>query len=274
MTIKFLSGTSDIKSGECETTVNYSVVHAIKNMSLSYPKMEFQLNSELDLSQFGVNLEYEDGTSEVVDFDKIITMPQMKGSSVTGFDSSTYGVKQLRVTVSYNDGESSSSNPITYYIIPDPEVWTKKTHSSGFYYYHTTEDMTVTSFQQNSTRFAKVAFGNAEIFITYGTGVLLNVTASDFENMLNYTSSNSNLLHTFMKSGETAHVTELVKKPIYKITYYNTDSEGNKVSENILYLSYTSLTGKIVALNLTNVDKLSAEELDTAETFALLTWAK
>ena len=138
MTLKLLTKSgSKINGGECEVTVNYSVVHAIKNMTLSYPEMEFQLNSELDLSQFGVGLEYEDGTREVVDFDKILTMPQMKGSSITGFDSSTYGEKQLKITVSYNDGQSVSSNSIAYKIIPDPEVWTKKTHSSGFYYYHT-----------------------------------------------------------------------------------------------------------------------------------------
>ncbi len=265
---------SKINGGECEVTVNYSVVHAIKNMTLSYPEMEFQLNSELDLSQFGVNLEYEDGTSELIDFDKILTMPQMKGSSITGFDSSTYGVKQLKVTVSYNDGQSVSSNSIAYNIIPDSEVWTKKTHSSGFYYYHTMEGMKLTNVQKNGTPFTKMAYGNIEMYMTYGTGVLFNVEASDFEDMLNYTSSNNNLLHRFLATGEKATVTELVKKPIYKISYYTTDSEGNKVSENILYLSYASLKGKIVALNLTNADKLSAEELATAETFALLTWAK
>ena len=274
MTLKLLAKSgSKINGGECEVTVNYSVVHAIKNMTLSYPEMEFQFNSELDLSVFGVNLEYEDGTSEVVDFDKVLTMPQMKGSAVTGFDSSTYGVKQLKVTVSYNDGQSVSSNPIAYNIIPDSEVWTKKTHSSGFYYYHTMEGMELTNVQKNGTRFTKMAYGNIEMYMTYGTGVLLNVEASDFEDMLNYTSSNNNLLHRFLATGETATVTELVKKPIYKISYYTTDSEGNKVSENILYLSYASLKGKIVALNLTNVDKLSEEELETAETFALLTWA-
>ena len=134
--------------------------------------------------------------------------------------------------------------------------------------------MEITNVQKNGTSFTKMAYGNAEMLITYGTGVLYNVTASDFENMLNYTSSNNNLLHSFLATGERATVTELIKKPIYKISYYTTDSEGNKVSENILYLSYASLKGKIVALNLTNVDKLSEEELATAETFALLTWAK
>ncbi|MDE5788869.1 MAG: hypothetical protein K2H78_00465 [Clostridia bacterium] len=275
LTVKLSGNASDskINGGECDVKVDYSVVHAIKNFKLLVPVLEYQLNDEMDLSDVKVELEYEDDTEETVGFDKILTMPQMNGSSITGFDSSSYGHKTIRVTVSCNDGGRSSSNSYYYNVNPDSAVWTKKTASG--YIYHTTEDMAVTSLQQNGTRFTKVAFGNenkATMLMLYGTGVLLSVEASDFENMLNYTSQGNNLLHRFMPSGETATVTKMEKTPAYKINYYNTDAEGNKTSENILYVVYESRTGKIVAIKLADVDKLSQEELDTADEFVNLVW--
>ena len=274
LSIKLAAGASDskIKSGECETTVDYSVVHAVKNHTMSYPAMEFQLNDELDLSAITFDFEYEDGTTEMVGLDEILTLPQMKGSAVTGFDSSSYGHKTLNITVSYNDGERTSSDAIYYNINPDPEVWTKKNGSGGYYVYHTTEDMTVTSLQQNGTRFTKVAFGDAKLLMLYGTGILFNVEASDFQDMLNYTSQGNNLLHCFMPTGERATVTKMDKKPVYKIYYYNTDGGNNKTSENILYVVYEGRTGKILAINLADVDTLSQEELSTADMFATLAW--
>ncbi len=171
----------------------------------------------------------------------------------------------------YVDDNSGSTSTMSYNILPDPNVWTA--HNSTYYNFYVTSDMKVTSVQKNGVRFTKVTFGNATILMLYGTGILLNPTEQTFQDSLNYTTSQNNLLHPFMPSGETATVTKLEKKPsIYKISYYNTDTENVKTSENTIYTVYDGKTGKILVIGLSNTDTLTSEELQLAEEFSALTW--
>ncbi|MDE7167408.1 MAG: hypothetical protein K2O28_01005 [Clostridia bacterium] len=280
LTIKLSSGLdgSEIKTGECELTATYSVVHALKKIGISEDvKTDYALNEEF--AGLPMNVMYEDESTEVMDFYELIALPQYeKKSTITGFDSSRVGIHKA---FSVNNFQTSatgvrSSSTVYYNVLPDLTVWKKGNSSTGVnrytYEYYKTADMTFGSTQRNGYTMDNVTFGSVNMLLWVTQGVAINPNESTFENAMNSSSSSYAFFHAPIPAGQTAKVTSLTKTTNYYIVDYDCYEENEKVSSNTLYLVYSTSPQKMISVTLENSDKLNAEEKTLTEDFINLLW--
>ena len=279
LTVKFIGNTEFVKSGECETKLDYEVVHIVKNIALhgsTTLEKQYERNEQFDPSSVQLDLTYGDDTTETVGLNVASAMKQLKGTGVEGFDSSTCGFgKRMKLTLKRTNG--SSTQTLIYNVKPSSE-WTQEEargYGQGVFYYYKTADMTASTRMVKYVNTLQIAFGSVKINLVQGNGYLTGtVTASAIQSQMNTVASgnNVNLFNLFVPN-KNAQVTALSKPTDSSIkAEYDLLEDGSAVSHNVLYDVY-SVTGRTqILITVENIDKATEAEKQLVEDFVSCVW--